>query len=160
MVNGIILTLVNSGILNITSNDFPRNDEGNKAAYRVYKFKKAVENAFKGLQESEKGLLETAGIDAPETFDSRRAELRAKEDKTAEETKELEDMTAQLEKYVALRNELYNEEAKLEVLPISWSMWRLLLEENKAKKIGENEVDILSPLESVLEGILWEGAKE
>ena len=59
--------------------------------------------------------------------------------------------------YARLRENLYKENTELpSVTPISYEMWRMLQDENKAVAFGNQTVDVFSGLaEELLEGVLW-----
>lgn len=140
----------NGGVLEATSLTLPA-----KSAYLLYKFQKAIRSALDKVQQSEKELLKSSGIDDPEAFDKRREELSKIQDATEEERSEREMLMSQFEKFCELRKELYEEDVQLDVKAFDYDSWHALKKEN-----NKNGRDIFSPLEPILEGILWLAPEE
>ena len=144
--NTTILSLVNMGLLNTTEHDVPAED-----AYKSYKFRKAIEKAFRDLADKDKELPKTAGV---------------------EEGKDPTE--AQAKKIIELRQALYNDETELEgnIIPMSWAGYHALSNENKRTAVqvptGEKNddgspktvtqfVDVFRACEGLLDGVLFKG---
>ena len=146
LANNKILTLVNLGLLQTTEHDVPAED-----AYKSYKFRKAIEKAFRDLADKDKELPKTAGV---------------------EEGKDPTE--AQAKKIIELRQALYNDETELEgnIIPMSWAGFHALSNENKRTAVqvptGEKNddgspktvtqfVDVFRACEGLLDGVLFKG---
>lgn len=129
----------------------------NASAYKVFKFRKVLGNILNTISESEKSLLKEVGIEDATKFDERLSTLRVLEKPSKKESKELEDMQAQLEKYSGLRDQLYSEEADLSsVKAMNYDDWRKLQNENKEVEVNGVKKDVFSgKVEELLEGVLW-----
>ena len=152
MKNQDIVFLANRGILAATGHCLDAN-----SGYQFYKFKKALNKAFNEIGDTERELLKEAGIIvAPEEFNARMEALNSKE-RTPEEDSEMLSMRGKSLTYARLRENLYKENTELpSVTPISYEMWRMLQDENKAVTFGNQTVDVFSGLvEELLEGVLW-----
>ena len=142
--NTTILSLVNMGLLNTTEHDVPAED-----AYKSYKFRKAIEKAFRDLADKDKELPKTAGV---------------------EDGKEPTEVQAK--KIIELREALYNDETELEgnIIPMSWAGFHALSNENKrtavqiptgeknedgSPKMATQFVDVFRACESLLDGVLF-----
>ena len=142
LTNNKIISLVNTGLLNTTEHDVPAED-----AYKSYKFRKAIEKAFKAIAEKDGEIPKTAGVE-----DGKKP------------TKEQE--------IIELRQQLYNDETELEgnIVPMSWAGFHALSNENKktAVQVATDEnnedgspkmvtrfVDVFRSCESLLDGVLF-----
>lgn len=154
MRNKDLLYLAAQGVLNIKAHTLNAG-----SAYRVFKFRKALNSAIASLQESERALWKEADIEDGQAFDGSLARLREKGP-----SKELEQAEEKLARYLRLRESLYGEEAYMECAgtAIPYDEWRKLQGENKDFVDAEGRhFDILSGyVEILLENILWEGPKE
>lgn len=142
MKNYDVINLVHAGILGITSNDL---DSGQ--AYKVLKFKKAVNKAYEAIGEAEKAVLAEAGIKDGESFEKELIELR----KTKENPDKLSKMEKKNQRFVELRKKVFEEDVTLEgTKTLSYEDFHTLQKENKSM---ENKP--LNIFEELLEGILW-----
>ena len=107
MKNIDVVIMVNAGILNITENNLPA-----KSAYKVVKFRSALNKAFEIVQNLEKDLLKDIGIDDPQQFDKEIEDLKSKT-RTEEESNKLSELLQKQEKYNKLHFEMFNDEAKI-----------------------------------------------
>lgn len=155
MQKRIILALAQSGINGITAHTLPA-----AQAYKIVKFRSALNKAYEGIRESQQALLKDAGIENVDDFNKEFQELKAVSDPTAEQTERIKDMEAKDRRFGELYNELLNEDATLEgVKPMPYEDWHKLQIENAEK--GEKKPDLLPAwVEDALEGILWEAPKE
>lgn len=153
--NHQVLALVNAGVLSSTNHDVAVKD-----AYKVFKLRKALSKALTALQDSEKTLLEENGIGDPTAFNEKIQELVKSTEDSAKD--ELAEMQKQIVAYNSQREELYNDDADLgDIIPISYESWNALQNENKAKEVNGNTVDIFSGgVEEILEGIFWTAPSE
>lgn len=127
--NNIIIALVSNGALNITANDL---DAGQ--AYKVIKFRRAIQKAFEALQEAEKAIITECNLEIGE-----KGILNGED--------------ADKEKFGKLRTELYNDETEIgEVKSLPYADWHLLKKENKS--LGN------AYIEDNLEGVLWTAPEE
>lgn len=145
-----IILLVNAGVQAITNHDL-----STEHAYKVVKFRKAINNAYEAIAKDEETLRKDAGIEDPQAFDKELKELR--ESKADE--KRLAELEAQLKRFLELRNEMIKEDVNLDTKTMPYEAWHTLQNENKA--VGEPKRDLLSGfVEDLLEGILWEAPEE
>ena len=152
MRNSDVIYLINCGVQMTTNHSL-----SNASAYKAFKFRKILSNILNTISESEKNLLKEVGIEDATKFDERLSTLRVLEKPSKKESKELEDMQAQLEKYSGLRDQLYNEEADLSsVKAMNYDDWRKLQNENKEVEVNGVKKDVFSgKVEELLEGVLW-----
>lgn len=161
MRNSDIITLINNGLLYTTAFNVD-----SASAYKLYKLKKAVENASEKIRETEKGLVKDAGIDQPEAFDERMRELNSikPENLTDEQKAELDTLNKEFRKYTDLRIEMYNDTTDLDdVKPVPYDTWFTLQKENKEVTVPGNDIkfNVFSgPVESILEGVFWNAPEE
>lgn len=153
MKKGDIVFLLDGGILSITSHTL-----STAHAYKVYKFRKAIDTCVNDIAINEQGLMLECGISDPSEFDRQREALR----KSGKDPDTLAKMNEQLTRFINMRGRLYAEDVTLEgVKTIPYDEWRKLQEENKAVDHHGKKVDILSgKAEMILEGILWEAPSE
>ena len=140
--------IADSGILNLTSHSLDA-----AHAYKVVSFKTRVRNAVDALAKAQEAFLKEAGIDDPQAFDSRRAELSKKEKLTKAEDSELKDLNAKMERFNQLTLAQMNEDANIEPKTMPYDQWKALQDENK--DIKAQGVELLTLCEAQLEGILW-----
>lgn len=150
-----IITLVNFGVLGITDYDLEAKD-----AYKVFRFRQAVEKALDIIQEKERELLAKSDINDSAATDSRVRELSKKESKTEEEVTELNSLKNKIKEFNESRKNMLEEAATLEnVTPLSYKAWHILRKENHPK--NTEKVDPLNNyVEGLLKGILWEVPEE
>lgn len=150
------ILLVNLGILNATNHTLSV-----EHAYKVVKFRKALNAALEDISKEEEALRKDAGIEDAEAFDGKLAELRKAESPTKEQKKELEGLENQLRRFVDLRNEMLKQELPLDVKAMPYEEWRKLQAENKEKDFNGAKRDLFSGYaEDVLEGVLWTAPEE
>ena len=104
MKNADIVALVNGGIQNITSVTLPASQ-----AYKVYKFKRAIEAAYNSIVDSQKGILKQAGIEDLQEFQKRYKELSDIKERTSEEQAELDSLVKKDKDAGKLVQELYED---------------------------------------------------
>ena len=153
-----IITLVNCGILSMTAHDLKP-----AQAYKAFKLKKEVEKAFKAIQDEQKGTREEAGIteEMSEKISKIIDKVNMKSSVTEDEKQELLAYNELNRKVSSLYKEANKEDIEIDIKTIPFDDWRVLQEENRSKRIGENEFDILGgEAEIILENIFWEEPKE
>ena len=148
MKNADIVALMNGGIQNITSVTLPSSQ-----AYKVYKFKRAIEAAYNSIVDSQKGILKQVGIEDLQEFQKRYKELSDIKERTSEEQAELDSLVKKDENAGKLVQELYGDTTSLDVKPMPYEDWHNLQAENK-------DVKLLTYLEPMLEGVLWTAPEE
>ena len=148
MKNADIVTLVNGGIQNITALTLPSSQ-----AYKVYKFKRAIDAAYNAIVDSQKGILKQAGIEDLQEFQKRYKELSDIKERTSEEQAELDSLVKKDENAGKLVQELYRDTTNLDVKAMPYEDWHNLQAENK-------DIKILTHLEHTLEGVLWLAPEE
>ena len=148
MKNADIVTLVNGGIQNITALTLPSSQ-----AYKVYKFKRAIEAAYNSIVDSQKGILKQVGIEDLQEFQKRYKELSDIKERTSEEQAELDSLVKKDENAGKLVQELYGDTTSLDVKALPYEDWHNLQAENK-------DVKLLTYLEPMLEGVLWTAPEE
>lgn len=126
-------------------------------AYKVCKFKKAVNIVASSVAKEELLLMQEAGIDDAEKFNNELAEALK-----AGDAEKVNEMKAKAAIYNRLQAELYNDEAELAgVKPMPYEVWHDLQCENRNITILPSDgVDILTHFEALLEGVLWEAPEE
>ena len=153
MKNLEVTTMIEGGILNLTAHSL---DVAH--AYKLAKFKSELKKTFNQFISDNNALLQEVGIEDPDFFDTRRAELLGKEPLNKPEKQELAEMNAKLTRLSAMRNSLGNEPVTLDgVKTMPYEQWFLLQKENKDKclTIDGKSIEILTLAEPVLEGVLW-----
>lgn len=153
-----IITLVNCGILSMTAHDLKP-----AQAYKAFKLKKEVEKAFKAIQDEQKGIREEAGIteEMSEKISKIIDKVNMKSSVTEDEKQELLAYNELNRKVSSLYKEANKEDIEIDIKTIPFDDWRVLQEENRSKRIEENEFDILGgEAEIILENIFWEEPKE
>lgn len=148
MKNADIVALVNGGIQNITSVTLPASQ-----AYKVYKFKRAIEAAYNAIVDSQKGILKQVGIEDLQEFQKRYKELSDIKDRTSDEQAEFESLVKKDKDAGKLVQELYEDTTNLDVKALPYEDWHNLQSENK-------DVKLLTYLEPMLEGVLWTAPDE
>ena len=145
-----IIVLANAGIAAMTNHSLAP-----EHAYKVVKFRKALNAALEAIGKDEETIRKDAGIDDPQAFDKELGELR----ESNANHKRLEEMEAQLKRFNELRMEMLKEEVTLDCKAMPYEDWRKLQNENK--EVGDKKVDLLSGyVEDVLEGVLWTAPEE
>ena len=148
MKNADIVALVNGGIQNITALTLPSSQ-----AYKVYKFKRAIEAAYNAIVDAQKDILKQTGIENLQEFQKRHKELSELKERTSEEQAELDGLVKKDEDAGKLVQELYGETTSLDVKGMPYEDWHNLQAENK-------DVKLLTYLEPMLEGVLWAAPEE
>ena len=156
--NSVIVALVERGLENTTDHSV---DCGH--AYKVYKFVHEVLKANKEIMDERAGLVKAAGIDDPQKFDERRAELKAKPNLTEAEKKELAGMDEKIDRFSKTFEELLNNETELDVKTIPFEQYHKLANENKstpATRMVDGKpmtlnFDIFTMFRADLENVLW-----
>jgi len=150
MKNIDVLFMVNSGVLGITNYEL-----GPKSAYKVVKFRNALQKALDNIQELEKSLLKDAGIEDVQVFNKELSELTSNDNKTSEEEVKLKELEEKNKKYNELRSEMLNEEVTLDgVLTMPYEDWHTLRKENRPKDDKQSE-PLNNYTEKLLENVLW-----
>lgn len=140
-----IIVLANAGIAAMTNHSLAP-----EYAYKVVKFRKALNAALEAIGKDEETIRKDAGIDDPQAFDKELMELR----ESKSNPKRLEEMEGQLKRFNELRMEMLKEEVELDCKTLPYAEWHKLQCENK--EVGEDKRDLLSGwVEDVLEGVLW-----
>lgn len=152
-----ILNLLNLGFGQVTNHNLPV-----EHAYKVVKMRKALSNAFESIQKDEEAIRKDAGIESPEEFDKELKELRETKERTPEQEERLKAMNEKLNRFLALRSEMLNEDITLEgVKAMPYDAWHELQKENAEKEFNGKKLDLLSGyVEDTLEGVLWEAPEE
>ena len=135
MKNYEILALINNGALSITDHTIPT-----AHAIKVYRFKKSLNALYKKLVEDEGELIKQNNLEVKEG--------------------RLDGKPENLKRFAELQNELYNEEVAIECKTMPYDAWHALKVENKAVEINGATKDVLTPMEAMLEGVLWEDEGE
>lgn len=150
MKNIDVYFMVNSGTLNITNHELDP-----KSAYKIVKFRNALQKALDKIQELEKSMLKDCDIEDPQALNKEMDELRKNNNRTPEENKKLAELEEKTAKYNGLRTEMLEEDVNLDgVLTISYNDWHTLRKENRPK--DEKHPDPLNNyIESILENVLW-----
>ena len=139
----------------------PNHDLSVAHAYKVVKFRKALQGALETIGKDEDALQKDAGIEAPETFDKELDDLRKNKHRTQEEQARLDEMEAKLKRFIDLREEMLKEEVTLDCKSLPYEEWFKLQRENRDKEVGGVKRDILSGwVEDTLQGVLWNEPEE
>ena len=162
----MILALSNQkGIENITVHTI-----SNDHSYKVVKFKQAFNKAMKAYNEAREAIVKEVGIEDEKKFNEDLGALKKNKERTPEEEKNFEDLSAKEEKLNGMTSSLLNEEAKLEgVKTLPYDVWKALQDENHddKKDMLTGQVAVISEIrpdgvkfspedvETMLEGILW-----
>lgn len=148
MKNSDIGTLTEGGIQNITTCALSASD-----AYKVYKFKRAIDKAFNNIIEMHKDILMNSGIENIEEFQDKYKKLYESAERTLEEEKEFDEIKKKDFTVSKLIKELYDDSSELDIKPLSYESWHALQVENK-------DIKVLSYCEPCLEGVLWVAPEE
>ena len=152
MKNFEILNLAKLNVLDITAHDLDA-----ASAYKVFKFKKVINDCLEKIQNGEKELLKTCEIDDPEEFNSELNRLKNLAERTEEENKSLEEYNKKLREFYSLQNQLYGEDADLSgIKKLPYDQWKKLQDENHSK----DKDPLTGYVEISLENILWEAPEE
>lgn len=159
MKNKEIYLLQTLGIQAITALDV---DEAH--AYKIYKLKRALNIAFKSLQEKYMDILKEIGIEDVEALKKQiAAKKKVLQTLSSDEKKAYDDLCSKLDRHEKLQKQMDEDDTPLEgIKTIPYHEWRLLQKENRNKTVflGDKalpNVDILSgEIEVILEGVLWE----
>lgn len=117
MKNSDIITLVRSGLLEITTTSLIASE-----AYATYILKKELRNAFLQLQEQEKALFAEAGIEDPNNPPKDEAVIN---------------------KANALLGEMWKSDTPLSLRTIPYESWHKLKEDNKDNKALSGEAEMI-----------------
>ena len=129
MKNFILNAIMNTNLLQVDTHLI----DDAKDAYKVMKWKKMIPEAFKTMREQWDSLLK-------ECFTEE--ELKIVNNKEEENTPEID---AKLEKFEKLFNELMSDDTSIDIKPISFETWHILL------KPSDNKLGIIEPeLENIL----------
>ncbi len=151
-----IIILSNLGAGLITNHNIPV-----EHAYKVVKFRKGLQSALESLGRDEEALRKDAGIEDAKAFNDELQKLRDAEGRTAEQQKRLDEMEAQLRRFLALRGQLLNEEVELDCKTMPYEAWHALQKENCEREVNGKKMDVLSGYaEDLLEGVLWQAPEE
>lgn len=151
-----VIVLANLGVANATNHTLSV-----EHAYKVVKFRKALQSTLEAIGKDEEAIRKDAGIEDAQAFDKELAELRENKKRTKEQQKKLDEMEAKLKRFVELRGEMFKEEVDLGCKALPYAEWHKLQNENKEVEINGRKVDLLSGYaEDLLEGVLWEAPKE
>lgn len=150
-----IFNLVSGGILQITNYDLEP-----AHAYKVTKFRTAVNKALDDIKNAEKDILKGLGIVDPAEIDKKIYDLKSKNPLTEEEQQELEHLQDLVKKFNETRRQMLEEETTLEnVKTLPFEQWHALRKENRPK--DANSYDPLNNyVEELLEGILWKAPED
>lgn len=147
-----IIVLANAGIAAMTNHSLAP-----EHAYKVVKFRKALNAALEAIGKDEETIRKDAGIDDPQAFDKELMELR----ESKSDPKRLEEMEAQLKRFNELRMEMLKEEVTLDCKALPYAEWHKLQVENSEKEMNGKKVDLLPAyVEDALEGVLWVAPEE
>lgn len=141
MRNSDIIYLQLNGLQAVTAHTLQAAD-----AYKTFKLKKAVDNAFNAIVEAEKRLMAEHGIE------------RGKQPKDE----------AAAERYIGERNALLEDDTPLDgVRTVSYRTWLALQRENREKVSpdaddgGSRTLDLLAgKTEMILENVFWTAPQE
>ena len=152
-----VINLLNLGFGQVTNHTLPV-----EHAYKVVKMRKALASAFEAIQKDEEAIRKDAGIENPEEFDKELKELRETEKRTPEQETKLKEMDGKLNRFLALRSEMLDEDITLDgVKAMPYDAWHSLQKENAEKEFNGKKLDLLSGYaEDTLEGVLWEAPKD
>lgn len=150
-----IFNLVSGGILQITNYDLEP-----AHAYKVTKFRTAVNKALDDIKNAEKDILNGLGIADPVEVDKKIYDLKSKNPLTEEEQQELEHLQSLVKKFNETRRQMLEEEVTLEnVKTLPFEQWHALRKENRPK--DANSYDPLNNYaEELLEGVLWKAPED
>ena len=151
-----IILLTNLGIQAVTAHTLDA-----AHAYKVVKFRKAVQAALDAYNKDKEAILKDAGIEDGNAFDDELNKLRQISDRTADESLRLKMMEDTLKRFAELHRALLDDEVTLDCKTMPYAEWHKLQVENKDKEINGRKMDILSGyVEDILEGVLWETPAE
>ncbi len=148
-----VIKLVNAGIISMTAYELSPAHH-----YKAFKLKKEVEKAYREIEDEQRGIREEHGITE---------ELVDKVRKIVEKSQQRKEVTDVENAIVTDYNEksrtankviefAAEQEINLDIKTIPFLEWRKLQAENRAKKIGDKEVDILGGIaEIILADVFW-----
>ena len=151
-----ILFLINSGVQSVTNHDLTATE-----AYKVVKFRKALNSAFEAIGEDEKAIAKDCDIEDLDAFFKEFNELQLKKDPSKDEKERLNGMAEKNKRFQELEKQILEEDVTLECKTLSYDDWHKLQNENRDKEVLGRKVDVLSGrVEDLLEGILWAAPEE
>lgn len=155
MKNIDVLFMVNSGTLNITNHELDP-----KSAYKIVKFRNALDKALEKIQDLEKSMLKDCDIEDAQIINKEQEDLRKNNNRTPEEDAKLAEIDAKISKYNGLHAEMLQEDVTLEgVLTIPYEDWHALRKENRPS--DNKQPDPLNNyIENILENVLWTAPKD
>lgn len=157
MKKGDIIFLKRQGIDQVTNHTLPV-----EHAYKVVKLRRAINDAYDGILKDEDVCREAAEIKDGHAFDKELFELRNNTARTKEQDDRLNEMEAQLQRFIDLKEEMKKQDIAIEgTKTMPYDMWHKLQCENADKDLGGRKSDLLAgPVEDLLEGLLWEAPKD
>lgn len=150
-----------SGIQNMTCHDVPA-----AHAYKAVKLKQEVQKAVEALSAEARKLMDEVGIADMDADRKRLADLKDRRSSlTEQELKEYDTLSDKIKRYEELERALMDEEVEINVKTMPYDVWHALQRENAKRsiRIGGKvlyDVDLLTELENILEGILWVAPEE
>lgn len=131
-------------------------------AYKVVKLRRAINDAYDSILKDEDACREAAEIKDGHAFDKELFELRNNTARTKEQDDRLNEMEAQLQRFIDLKEEMKKQDIAIDgTKTMPYEMWHKLQCENSDKDLGGRKVDLLAGhVEDLLEGLLWEAPKE
>jgi hypothetical protein len=153
-----IQKLINCGIVSMTAHDLAP-----MHAYKAFNLKRKVEKINEDIVEEQKKLAEQYGLtdELKEKVQKIITKAQKNEALSADETKTLEQYNGIIQTVEQMIVESLKEDVELDVKTIPYEEWRKLQAENRAKKIGEKEVDILGGIaELILADVFWREPEE
>lgn len=153
-----IIRLHNCGIAYMTAQQLDT-----AHAYKTFKLKREVEKLYSDIEDEHKAILRDCGI--TEEMERQVQKISAKantgEPLSGEEKDVLTGYQDKHSKAVSIIEVANQAEVTLEVKSIPYAEWRKLQTENKEKKVGEAQVDILGGVaEIILEEVFWRAPEE
>lgn len=149
MTNSDVLSLFNSGILDITSYSLDA-----RGSYSVMKFRNAIKKQLNTIIELENGILKELGVKDAAKMNNRIKELEAK-DKTPEELEEYNNLQEQAKKFNSTRGEMLAEKVEITGFTLlNYEQWYNLRKENHPQDSSKPD-PLTNYFEDILEGILW-----
>lgn len=149
MTNSDVLSLINNGILDITSYSLDA-----KGSYSVMKFRNAIKKQLNTIVELENGILKELGVKDAANINNKIKELEAK-DKTPEELEEYNNLQEQAKKFNSTRGEMLAEKVEITGFTLlNYEQWYNLRKENHPQDSSKPD-PLNNYFEDILEGILW-----
>ena len=149
-----VIKLVNAGIVNVTAYDLKP-----EHAYQVFKLKREVEKIHRDIEEEYKEIEKSQGLTEEFAEETQKVldKVNNKEELTDADKATLTKYDEIWKKVIGLKVELGKTDVSIDVKPLPYEEWRTLQKENKAKKIGDREIDILGGVaEIILSENFWQ----